>query len=368
MTNAVTMTLRRVVTTHAAWPILITIALLCTASAMALSLDFANPDRAQRQEIFIAIGAGLMTLIMLPHFGVIGRLAYAAFGASVVLLVAVMFAPTVQYTHRWFVLPGGFQLQPSEFAKIAFVLAVAWYLRHRKNVREMTGLFVPFLMMLVPFGLILIEPDLGTALLFPLVLYAMLIGAGARFRHLVAIGLVVLFALPGAYPFLRSYQKDRVINLVRHVLGRSPPGATLNEDFQPHQSVVAVGSGGVSGQGAEGAQHLQQGVLPEAFTDFVFAVIALRWGFVGCLCLLLFYLAFFGASVEIAASSKDGFGRLVVLGLASMILFQAFINAAMAVRLAPVVGIALPFVSYGGSSLLTSFIAAGLILNVSLRR
>lgn len=366
--NPIAATFRRVVTTHAAWPILITIALLCTASVMALSLDVANPDRAGRQETFIAIGVGLMCLMMLPHYEMMGRLAYVALGVAVLLLMAVMLAPMVAYTHRWFVLPGGFQLQPSEFAKIAFVLAMAWYLRHRKNVREITGLFVPFLMMLGPFGLILIEPDLGTALLFPAVLYSMLIAAGARFRHLLVIALVVMFALPGAYPFLRPYQKDRLLNLGRHLMGRSAPNATLNEDFQPHQSVVAIGSGGASGQGVEGAEHLQQGVLPEAFTDFVFAGIGIRWGFVGCACVLFFYLAFFGTSMEIASSARDGFGRLMVVGLASMILFQALVNAAMAVRLVPVVGIALPFVSYGGSSLLANFLAAGLVLNVSLRR
>ncbi len=171
--------LLRLLTTRVAWPIVITIMLLCFASLRALALS--SPDRADRQQIHILVGTLTLIFALLPNFQTIGRVAYAAFGIVLLLLMAVLFAPAVAFTHRWFVLPAGIQVQPSEFAKLAFILAIAWLLRHRKNVREMEGLIAPFLLALVPFGLILIEPDLGTALLFPLILYAMLIAAALAF-------------------------------------------------------------------------------------------------------------------------------------------------------------------------------------------
>jgi len=298
----------------------------------------------------------------------LGRIAYVLYALAIVLLIGVFFAPEVVYTHRWYMLPGEIQFQPSELAKIAFVLSLAWYLRYRKSVRTLGGLVVPFALAIVPFALILKEPDLGTAMLFPLVLYAMLIAAGARLRHLLTIALVAAFIIPGSYPFLRPYQQQRVISFAKQMLGQDDPSHRAGAGYQQYQSKAAIGSGGTTGKGDEAAQHFRQGILPEAYTDFVFAVVGAQWGLAGCLLILLMYLAFYMASIEIAASARDNFGRLMVVGLASMILFQATVNMYMTVGLGPVAGIALPFVSYGGSSLLTSMLAAGLLLNVSVRR
>jgi rod shape determining protein RodA len=362
--------LLQLLTTRVAWPIVITIALLSAASLRALALS--SPERADRQQIHILVGTLTLLLALLPNFQTIGRVAYGAFGIVLLLLMAVLFAPAVAYTHRWFVLPGGVQLQPSEFAKLAFILATAWLLRHRKNVREIEGLVAPFLLALIPFGLILVEPDLGTALLFPLILYAMLIAAGARFRHLLIIALILPLAGWGAFPFLRDYQKDRLYSMGRRIFHvdahRAGDADQRDSDRQPDLSVMTIGSGALTGEGSKGADYIRQGVLPEAYTDFIFAIIGIQWGFLGCVLILVLYLAFFAAAVEIAGSTRDNFGRLLVVGLASMILFQALINIAMTIELGPVVGIELPFLSYGGSSLLTNFLAAGLILNVSVRR
>jgi rod shape determining protein RodA len=362
--------LLRLLTTRVAWPIVITITLLSVASLRALALS--SPERAERQQIHILVGTLTLLLALLPNFQTIGRIAYAAFGIVILLLIGVLFAPAVQFTHRWFVLLGGVQLQPSEFAKLAFILAIAWLLRHRKNVRDIQGLILPFVLALIQFVLVLVEPDLGTALLFPLILYAMLIAAGARFRHLLVIALILPLAGWGYFPFLRDYQKDRLYSMGRRIFHveahAAADGSERDSDLQQNYSLLTIGSGGLSGQGAQGAAYIRQGVLPEAYTDFIFAIIGIQWGFLGCLLILVLYLAFFAAAVEIAASSRDNFGRLLVVGLASMILFQALINIAMTIALGPVVGIELPFLSYGGSSLLTNFLAAGLILNVSVRR
>ncbi|HVX85091.1 MAG TPA: FtsW/RodA/SpoVE family cell cycle protein [Phycisphaerae bacterium] len=356
----------KVLTTRVAWPILLTIALLCTASILALELS--SPENADRQQIHILIASIAMVLMLLPHFQMVGRLGYALYGGGVLLLVAVLLAPVQQKTHRWFVLPHDVEIQPSEIMKIAYVIALAWYFRLRKDVRELRGLLIPFALTAIPFGLILIEPDLGTALLFPMVLYAMLVAAGARFRHLLAILLLAIIAIPGSFPFLKPYQQQRVISIYKQWTGTADESHYQKEGFQQRQSEIAIGAGGLTGQGAQAAQHIRQGLLWAAYTDFVFAVIGSQWGFVGCLLVLVLYLAFFAASMEIAGSTKDPFARLLVVGLASMILFQAMINMYMASGMAPVVGIALPFISYGGSSLLTNMIAAGLILSVSVRR
>lgn len=364
--NALKDILLRVLTTRVAWPILITIGLLCTASILAL--DLSSPARAEKQRIWLLAGGVVILVALLPHFHILGRIAYALYGVAIALLIGVFFAPEVAGTHRWYILPGEVQFQPSEVAKIAFVLSLAWYLRWRKNVRTLSGLAVPFALALVPFVLILKEPDLGTAMLFPLVLYAMLIAAGARLRHLVAIALFAAFVIPGSYPFLRPYQQQRVVSFVKQVAGMDDASHRAGSGYQQYQSLAAIGAGGTTGQGAEAAQHFRQGILPEAYTDFIFSVIGAQWGLGGCLLILLMYLAFYMATVEIAGSTRDTFGRLLVVGLSSMILFQATINMYMTVGLGPVTGISLPFVSYGGSSLMASMLAAGLLLNVSVRR
>ncbi|MCL2639811.1 MAG: FtsW/RodA/SpoVE family cell cycle protein, partial [Phycisphaerales bacterium] len=181
-----------------------------------------------------------------------------------------------------------------------------------------------------------------------------------RLRHLFAIVLIVILAAPGAFPFLKSYQQKRVIEFARSLVdkGKRHP--------QQVHSEAAIAAGGVWGLGAKGTKYVRR--LPEAYTDFIFAVVGVQWGFAGCLLIVGFYLAFFAASIEIAGSTRDHFGRLLVVGLSSMIMFQAIINMGVAMGIGPVTGVALPFVSYGGSSLISSMLAAGLLLNVSVRR
>lgn len=356
----------KVLTTRVAWPILITIGLLCMASIKALELS--SPDNAERQKIHILVASAVGVLMLVPHFQMVGRMGYGLYAVGVLLLMAVLFAPVQQHTHRWFLLPKNVQFQPSEVMKIAYVVALGWYLRYRRDVGELTGLIMPFVLTLIPVGLILIEPDLGTALLFPLVLYAMLVAAGARFRHLVAIVIMGVVAVPGAYPFLKDYQQKRVDAFYKQLTGTADAEHYQKDGYQQRQAMMVMGAGGATGEGMEAAAHLRQGALWGDYTDFIFAVIGSQWGFLGCLLILILYLAFLGASLEIAGSTKDPFARLMVVGLSSMVLFQAMINMYMASGMGPVVGIALPFISYGGSSLLTNMVAAGLLLNVSVRR
>lgn len=355
---------RRLLANQIAWILLVAMLLLCSASIAALRVVSAR--MAHVQELHILVGLAGLFIVLVPSYRSIGRYSYVFYAVSLALLAGVLFAPAIKGSHRWFVLGAGVNLQPSELAKIAFVMAVAWSLRRHRDCRELSRLLTPFVLMLLPMGLILKESDLGTALLFPMALYCMLIAAGARFRHLLAIALIVLSIAPGCYPLLKSYQKQRIIAML---VQRKPTYHQLHGDlYQQQQSEIAEGSGGVVGQGLAGANQIRHGLLPEAGNDFVFAVVATQWGFAGGAGVLLLYVVFFGGCMETAGSAPDSFARLLVVGLASMLILQATINIAMTTGLIPVVGITLPFLSYGGSAIVTDMLATGLILNVALRR
>ena len=349
--------------TRISWLFVLTIALLSLASLAAVHV--CGPQLFIRQELHLAVGIVLLLLALIPDYRRIGTVSFAFYAVACVLLLAVLFSPAVKGSHRWFILPGGVDFQPSELAKLAFVLTVAWTLRMHRECRELRKLLVPFCLMIVPMCLILVESDLGTALLFPPVLYAMLIAAGARFRHLIAIALIALAAAPWTYTFLKPYQKQRIIALFTH---GKPTKAQLHGNlYQKQQSEIAAGSGALFGRGLSGADEIHHGLLPEAANDFIFAVVGSQWGFLGDIAILTLYLLFFAACLEIAGNSADPFARLLVVGLASMILLQAVINIAMTTGLIPVVGITLPFMSYGGSAVAADMLATSLILNVAMR-
>ncbi len=349
--------------TRISWLFLLAILLLSLASLVAVKI--CGPQLFFRQEIHLLIGLFILLVAMLASYRKIGAFAYPIYIISCLLLLAVLFSPAVKGSHRWFVLPGGVDFQPSELAKIAFVIAVAWSLRMHRDCREFKKILWPFVLMVIPMGLILVESDLGTALLFPPVLYAMLIAAGARFRHLIAIALIALAVAPWSYTFLKPYQKQRIVALFTH---GKPTNAQLHGNlYQKQQSEIAEGSGSLTGRGLRGVDEISHGLLPEAANDFIFAVVGSQWGFMGSVVIVFLYLLFFGACLEIAGNATDPFGRLLVVGLSSMIILQAVINIAMTTGLIPVVGITLPFMSYGGSAVAADMLATSLILNVAMR-
>ncbi len=353
----------RLVASRVAWLMLLTILILCSASLVAVHI--CGRGLLWRQEIHILVGLAVLLLAMVPKPRQIVTWAPAIFAFTVLLLVAVRFAPAIKGSHRWFILPGGFDIQPSELAKIGFVLVISWYVRHGRDMQKINSLLVPFMLMAIPVGLIVIEPDLGTALMFPVVLYAMLISAGARLRHLVAIALIALAVAPGCYPFLHHYQQQRILSMFTF---HKPTAHQLNGNlYQKQQSEIAEGSGGLTGQGLRGTTAIRHGLLPEASNDFIFAVVASQFGLAGGLIIIVLYTLFFAACLEIADNSNDAMGRVMVVGLSTMIITQATINIGMTTGIIPVVGITLPFMSYGGSAMVADMLATSLILNVALR-
>ncbi len=286
--------------------------------------------------------------------------------------------------HRWIVFhPRVPQLQPSEFCKVAYVLALAWYLRYRSNYRHFRALIAPFAVTLLPMMLILPEPNLGTVLLMMPVLFTMLFVAGARVKHLALIALLAVVASPGLWFTMRPYQRARISGVVLQsrwvrqkaetspLVSRILVGGKFSErrwrsDWGYHlvRSKFAVASGGLTGNGFGRGPFIKYNFLDERHNDFIFSAIAHQWGFLGCLGLLAVYLLLAACGLEIAAHNTDPFARLLAVGLVAMFVVEVFVNVAMTLGLMPITGLTLPFVSYGGSSLLVNMTAIGLLNNV----
>ena len=269
---------------------------------------------------------------------------------------------TVSGARRWVVI-GSVSVQPSELFKLAFVLMAVWVLTSRwaQPISRFTLVLV-LPVAAIPFVLIMKQPDLGTALLLFPVLIALLVGAGIRLRLLGALFLGVLSTLPVAWFLMKDYQRERILVYLDPF--RDPLGSAYNVI----QAKIAIGSGQLLGKGVAGATQSRLAFLPERHTDFIFAVFAETWGFVGCLILLACYAVLLLRGFDIAASAREPVGRLVALGATSMLGAQVLINVGMVTGLLPVVGVPLPLMSYGGTSVLCSLMGLGLLVSVRMRQ
>jgi rod shape determining protein RodA len=317
------------------------------------------------QTVWAALSCLAMLAVSLPSYRVLCRFSYLALALVIGLLLLVYLFPAIHGTHRWLRL-GGLSLQPSEFAKVAFVLALARYLMYRENYRSFTGLLVPLGLALVPLVLILREPDLGTSLVFLPVLYVMLYVAGARARDLAALVVCGVALLPALWTQMSHEQRSRVTGLFAQTMPGEKPGA---DGYQLHQAKQLLALGGVRGSWWAGEAVDDQAVyhLPEAHTDFIFVVIGERFGWPGLAGVLLLYVTLVWRAAVVAEQTREPFGRLVAVGMGALFGVQAVINTGMTVGLLPVTGLSLPLVSYGGSGLLAHALALGLLLNVGLR-
>ncbi len=318
-----------------------------------------------RQAVWTTLAIPIMLAATTVPYRLLRGWSYPLFVVNLALLTAVYFFPARHGSQRW--IPLGFMdFQPSETAKLTFVLALAHYLMYGNHYRRLMGLLVPFLLTVLPVGLILREPDLGTSLIFLPVLYAMLFAAGARPRHLIAVALLGIALLPALWMGMSAEQKSRVVTVF---LQRDGGPAPQGDGYHQHQSKRVLALGGVWGSAFAGqaiddplAYH-----LPAAHTDFILCQVGERWGLFGCLVTLLLYVVLIGRGLMIAAATREPFGRLLAVGVVSLIATQLIINAGMTVGLMPVTGLTLPLVSYGGSSLLSTCLAMGLLLNVGMR-
>jgi rod shape determining protein RodA len=248
--------------------------------------------------------------------------------------------------------------------KIAVILALAKYFSRREypNGIGFKGLVAPALIMGAPFLLILKQPDLGTAMHLAFICLSILMFLRIRKAVMIVLGLGVAVAMPFAWHFLKAYQKQRIVTFL------NPERDPLGAGYHIIQSKIAVGSGQFWGKGFMKGTQSQLRFLPEQHTDFAFSVFAEEWGFVGSAVLLVLFFLLILMGLRIVTRSQDRFGAIMALGVVALIFWQFLINVSMVTGLMPVVGIPLPFISYGGSSLVTVFICVGLLLNISMRR
>jgi rod shape determining protein RodA len=316
-----------------------------------------------RQLIWFLVGLIALILLGSLDYRRLVRAAPAIYLLGLMGLAAVfLLGRTVSGARRWVVF-GPLSIQPSELFKVCFLLMVVWAITSRwaQPVGKTTlALTLPILA--VPIVLIIKQPDLGTALLLVPVLGILLIGAGMRLKLLGGLALAALAAMPLAWLALKEYQRERILVFLDPF--RDPLGSAYNVI----QAKIAIGSGQLLGKGVAGATQSRLAFLPERHTDFIFAVFAEMWGFVGCLVLLFCYVLLLLRGFDIAASAREPVGRLLALGATTMIAAQVLINVGMVTGLLPVVGIPLPMMSYGGSSMVASFMTLGLLLSVRMRQ
>lgn len=389
--------------TPSGWAILIA-ALVLTAFGIATihvtdTVYFSGhdgPSNARKQAAILVLSLGLGWLILRVGYRRIAPWSYALALAATILLIPPVVArlthqdfggliPMRNGAYRWIRLPF-FQIQPSEVMKVTMILAVAWYLRYRHNFRSFGGLIKPLAAALVPLVLILLEPDLGMALLILPLVFLMLYVAGAKPRHLGVFLLLGLLLAPLAWSKLESYQRRRITAVLlqsaslRDAIRANPERYAFLADardvvewsrgsgYQLIQSKNAIGSGHITGQGWGHGPFVENPFLPDRHNDFIFAVIAHQWGLLGCLVVLGAYGVIIVAGARIACATREPFGRLVAAGVVAVLGVQVFVNVGMTMGLMPITGVTLPLVSYGGCSLLMNMLSLALIVSIAQHR
>jgi rod shape determining protein RodA len=351
------------------WVLLGAVALLCCFGvAMIHSATYSgrNARLYVTQIEWVAVGLAVLAVSLLADYRRLVDRSLILYLALIALLIAVLaFGPKVANTRRWFVIPHTHvQLQPSEFGKIvAALLAAKIFSESKKDSLGLSDLVVPGLAIGLMAALISAEPDLGTAVCLVPLFLAVAFLAGIRVKAIVGLALAAVLVAGIGWQFgLREYQKRRV-NIFLGI-EKDPKGA----GYQSDQSQIAVGSGGLTGRGFKHGTQSQLGYLPARHTDFIFSVLAEETGFVGVAAVLGLYLLVLWRGLETAHLARDRVGVFLVAGIMGALSFQVIYNVAMVAGLVPVKGLPLPFMSYGGSSILSSLLAVGLILNVRMRR
>jgi cell division protein FtsW len=340
---------------------LVAFGLVMVYSATSASAALANGDPAyylKRQGIYAGLGLALMVVFARVEFRVLRRIAPALVVASIVLLLGVLVAgQSVNGAKRWLTF-GPAVFQPSELAKLALAIWAAAYLTRRKPPRTLAELWRPIGLLTVVFcGLLLAEPDLGTAIALVAMLAAMLLVAGTPARTLGG-GLGIAAALGLMAIWFEPYRRARLFSFL------NPWQDAQGAGFQTVQAMIGLGSGGIFGVGL--GQSVQKvNYLPEAHTDMIFAIIGEELGLVGAAAVIAAYCAFAYTGLKIALACKDPFGKRLAAGLTALVCGQAAINLAAVMGLAPLTGIPLPFVSYGGSSLVVALASVGILLNIA---
>ncbi len=352
------------------WPLL-ALALLLAGIGVVNQISAAPGDAevipalAWRQLAWLGLSLGALVVSLFVDYRSLERVAVPTYLIVLGLLVAVLlFAPIIKGSQRWLIL-GPARVQPSELAKLAMILVFARLLKRRaaRGAMGLRDLALPGLLIAVPVALVLRQPDLGTAMLIAVTAGSFLLVARVKLVSILCLVVGAVVGASGAWLFyLHDYQKERVLTFLH------PERDPLGTAYHAIQSQIAVGSGGLFGRGFLNGPQSQLDFLPEQQTDFVFSVLGEEWGFVGATLVLLLYLALLLRGLVIARASKDLFGSYLAVGVVALWFWAGAINVGMVVGVLPVVGVPLPLLSHGGSSLLTCMLGLGLLMNVSMRR
>jgi len=322
----------------------------------------------EKQVVWLAVSVAVAIMLLVPSYRTFSEWSPALYAVGLALLVVVMvFGRTVNGARSWLDLPAGVRFQPSELVKITTVLVLAHVLGSERKARRMGSVLGALALAGVPALMVATQPDLGTALMFVPAAVAMVFVAGARLKHLAVVGAVALALLPGAWFGMSATQRSRVTTWLQQ--GRELTRAERVGRFHHLiQSKIAIGSGGVTGRGLGQGTQNKLNYLGFRNTDFIFAVICEEGGLVGANVVIALYILLAATGLAIARGCREPVGRLIAVGMVTLFVAQGFINIGMTVGLLPIVGVTLPFVSYGGSSTLSYFIGVSLLLNVGLRR
>ena len=358
------------------WLVLVTMALCLVSLAFLRSTAQDEPKVAQqfaKQALFAVVSLGSGFFCLLPHYGRVLRAAWPIWGAVVAaLLLLPLFGTVINGSRRWYALPG-FSVQPSEFAKLAVVLALASLLRFERRPGAPGALLLPVLVTAVPAALVLVQPDLGSALVFVPVVLAMGYVGGASGRAVALAIAVAALAFAAAYvTAMHGYQRQRLEVWAQHwwwdEQSREVRDVLRNAAYQPWQALIAMGSGGLAGFGLGQGPQNRYAFLPHNSEDYMFAVVGEEAGWLGCACVLALYAGLVFGLLRLARQTRERSGRLLCTGVAAWIGCQSLMHAAVCGWLVPSTGVPMPLLSYGGSSILATVLGIALCLNVGARR
>ncbi len=325
----------------------------------------------KRQILWVFLGLALFLIVSNLNYRRLWDWTYFLYSSALLFLFLVFVLGAVRLgAQRWLRI-AWFNFQPSEFAKLIIVIFLSRYFS-RKSVTDISllshkfglfrGLILPFLFIAIPMGLIVEQPDLGSAMMVFFLFIAFIYLTRLKPRYIFIFLLVIILSLPFLWHILRDYQKDRLLVFL------NPNIDPLGAGYTVIQSKIAIGSGGLWGKGWLSGTQSQLHFLPESHTDFIFATFAEEWGLLGSAALLLLYYLLIRQGISIAQRTHDYFGKLLAYGISLMLGIQIFISIAMNLGIAPVVGLPLPLVSYGGSSVIVTFISLGILANIDKER
>lgn len=351
------------------WGILVCIAILLVIGLIALfsATQGSNYEEFKRQIMWLAISAPIMIIVVFIDYNTIAKISPILYVIIIIALIAVLFTESINGATSWFNI-GSVSIQPAEFAKIIVIMALALYIsriqeKGKDQISRPTRLVLALMIVAVPVLLIIKQPDYGTALAFLIATVLILFASGIKKRYIILGILTIAILLPTLYFFvLPEHAKTRIDVFLNPNL--DPRGAGYNVI----QSKLAIGAGEFLGMGVFKGNQTQLGFLYPKSTDFIFAVIGEEMGFIIAATVIITYVILINKAIFVAKTAKDNLGSYIAIGIAGVFLFHMTENIGMTIGLLPITGVPLPFVSYGGSSLLTNLIMIGLLLNISGRR